>query len=110
MSRERDGSALSMRLRYAAVAVMTIAAGLAVHFVGRATPTPLWRDVLGDALWAAMMFWWAGVAAPRARTAVRAAAALGICVAVELGQLYHSPGLDALRRSTLGHLVLGSGF
>jgi hypothetical protein len=110
MTRERDGSTLPMRLRHVVLAVVTIAAGLAVHFVGRGTQAPVWRDVLGDALWAAMMFWWTGIAAPRARTAVRAAAALGICVAVELGQLYHSPGLDALRRTTLGHLVLGSGF
>jgi hypothetical protein len=110
MSQERDGSAISLRLRYALLAVMTIAAGLAVHFIGRGTPTPAWRDVLGDALWAAMMFWWIGVAVPRARPAIRAVAALGVCGAVELSQLYHSAGVDALRRTVVGHLVLGSGF
>jgi hypothetical protein len=35
---------------------------------------------------------------------------LAICFAVELSQLYHAPALDALRETTAGHLVLGSGF
>lgn len=29
---------------------------------------------------------------------------------METRQLYHAPALDALRRTTAGHLVLGSGF
>ena len=40
----------------------------------------------------------------------RAAVALAICFAVEFSQLWHLPILDALRRTTAGHLVLGSGF
>jgi hypothetical protein len=32
------------------------------------------------------------------------------CFAVEFSQLIHLPMLDALRRTTLGYLVLGSGF
>jgi hypothetical protein len=36
--------------------------------------------------------------------------ALGVCFAVEASQAYHTPGLDALRRTTIGHLVLGSDF
>lgn len=68
------------------------------------------RDVLGDALWATMMAWWIGAAAPRLTLTVRTALALGICFAVEFSQLIHVPSLDAVRRTTLGHLVLGSGF
>jgi hypothetical protein len=98
------------RGRYAALAAVTIAAGLAVHFAAGRAPTPAWRDVLGDALWAAMIEWWMGVVAPRAHPAVRALAALAICFAVELSQLVHAPWLDALRASVLGRLVLGSGF
>jgi hypothetical protein len=71
---------------------------------------PVARDVLGDALWAAMIAWWAGALAPRARLVVRSLTAYGVCAAVEASQLYHAPTLDALRATRLGHLVLGSGF
>jgi hypothetical protein len=36
--------------------------------------------------------------------------ALAVCFVVELSQLYHAPALDALRQTTVGHLVLGSDF
>jgi hypothetical protein len=100
---------LRARLPYVVLAVATIAVGLVVHLRGRALPPDV-RDVLGDALWAAMVAWWAGAAAPAVRLRWRAAAAVAACYAVELSQLYHAPGLDALRRTTAGHLVLGSGF
>jgi hypothetical protein len=98
------------RGRYAVLAGVTIAAGLAVHFAGGRAPTSAWRDILGDALWAAMILGWIGIALPRAHPAARAAAALAICFAVEFSQLLHAPWLDAWRGSTVGHLVLGSGF
>ena len=100
---------LRATMAYVALAAGTIALGLWVHR-GGAAMGPASRDVIGDALWAAMMAWWVGAMAPRARLVARSAAALGICVAVELSQLIHAPALDALRRTTLGHLVLGSGF
>ncbi len=61
-------------------------------------------------MWAAMMVWWIGTLAPRLRVRTRMTVALGVCFAVEASQLYHAPGLDALRRTRMGHLVLGSGF
>jgi hypothetical protein len=97
------------RATYVALALCTIAVGLLVHGRGGALG-PVARDVAGDALWAAMIAWWAGALAPRTRLAVRSAAALAICVAVEGSQLYHAPGVDAVRRTRLGQLVLGSGF
>jgi hypothetical protein len=97
------------RLRYLVLVITTIAIGLAVHW-SPAALNPDARDVLGDALWAAMMVWIVSVVAPAARLAARSAAALAICFAVELSQLYHAPALDALRETTAGHLVLGSGF
>ena len=97
------------RLRYLALAALTVVLGLVVH-LGGPRPAPAWRDVLGDALWAAMILWGAGAAVPWVRPAVRAAAALGVCFAVEVSQLYHAPALDALRGTTLGQLALGSGF
>ena len=100
---------LRRRAIYAATAVLTIVVGLLVHMRGAALG-PVARDVLGDALWAAMIVWWIGAAAPAARWAVRSAAAYAVCVVVELSQLYHAPGLDAIRATRVGHLVLGSGF
>ena len=97
------------RRRYFALAVGTIVLGLAVHWGGDAL-SPVVRDVLGDALWAAMAAWWIAAAAPAVRLAWRAAVALAFCFAVEFSQLVHSPALDALRRTAGGHLALGSGF
>lgn len=97
------------RLRSLALAALTVGVGLAVHRGGPGLP-PDARDVAGDALWAAMIFWGTGVLAPRASVVARAGAALGISMAVEVGQLVRTPALDAARATTLGHLVLGSSF
>ena len=97
------------RARYFVLAMGTIAVGLIVHFYGSVLPPDV-RDILGDALWAMMIVWWMGVAAPRVPLRTRALASLTICVAVELSQRYHTPFLDALRRTAPGHLVLGSGY
>jgi hypothetical protein len=47
---------------------------------------------------------------PRAPLLTRAAGALAIAFAVEFSQLYHAPGIDHLRATAIGHLVLGSDF
>jgi hypothetical protein len=57
-----------------------------------------------------MIAWWVGVAAPTASLVTRSAVALAVCVAVECSQLLHTPSLDAVRQTTLGAHVLGSGF
>ena len=66
--------------------------------------------MLGDALWAAMIVWWVSAAAPSAPRSWRAAIALAFCFCVELSQMYRAPWLDAARRTSVGHLVLGSDF
>ncbi len=98
-----------VRASYVAAALATIAVGLVVHTRGAALG-PVARDVLGDALWASMVVWWAGALAPHARLATRSAAAYVICAGVELSQLFHAPALDAVRATRAGHLVLGSSF
>ena len=102
---------LSLRTRgsYIALALGTIALGLGVHWRGAAL-SPTFRDILGDALWAAMVTWLVGAVAPGVSLRIRAAAALALCVGVEVSQLYHTTMLDALRSTTAGELVLGSGF
>lgn len=98
-----------MHFRFLGLAIATIAIGLSVHWHGLSLP-PAWRDVLGDALWAAMVYWVAAAAAPSLSTGIRAPLAVGICWAVEFSQLVQVPTLDRLRATTAGHLVLGSGF
>jgi hypothetical protein len=94
---------------FIALAVLTIAVGLAVHFGGGRLPADV-RDITGDALWAMMMAWIVGALLPGRGMAQRALVALGICYTVEVSQLLHTPMLDRVRATTLGHLVLGSGF
>ncbi len=102
-------SRLRVRSRYLALTAATIALGLAVHFRGGALP-PAVRDVLGDALWAAMVTWGIAAVAPEIRLTRRVPIALAICFAVEFSQLLHWPALDAIRGTMAGHLVLGSDF
>ena len=94
---------------FVALALGTIAVGLLVHSRGTMLPASL-RDMLGDALWAMMIVWWLGVAAPRLPVRRRALAAFAICVAVELSQRYHTASLDAFRRTVIGQLTIGSGY
>jgi len=101
--------AIRRRIVFLALACATIVLGLVVHLHGAAF-SPVTRDVLGDALWAMMILWWAGVLAPHARLAIRCTSAYAVCAIVEVSQLYHTATLDAVRATTLGHLVLGSGF
>jgi hypothetical protein len=105
----RRAASLRVRASYLALAIVTIAVGLAIHWHGTSLG-PVLRDILGDALWAVMMFWFVSALIPGVRLVGRGVVALCICFAVEAGQRIDSPGLDALRNSTVGHLVLGSGF
>jgi hypothetical protein len=100
---------LRRRAFFVALAFGTIGIGLLVHASDGALG-PIARDVIGDALWAAMMLWWVSAVAPGAPLMARVAMAFAVCTGVELSQLIHAPALDAVRGTRLGHLVLGSGF
>jgi len=99
----------STRLTYLAVAIGTIVLGLWLHHGGASLNADA-RDILGDALWAAMMTWFVSMVTPTAPLAVRGSIALAISFTVELSQQIHTPALDAVRATTFGNLVLGSGF
>lgn len=98
-----------LRAIYVVLAFVTIAVGLIVHLRGTGL-APGVRDATGDALWAAMVTWWAGALAPAARPTVRGAAAYAVCLVIEVSQLYHAPAIDAVRATLVGSLVFGSGF
>ena len=97
------------RPHFVALALVTIGAGLVVHYRGELLGDAA-RDMIGDALWAMMMAWWVGAIARHSRPVTRGAIALAVSFAVELSQLIHPPAFDRARASTIGHLVLGSGF
>ena len=89
------------RLWFVVLAVSTIAVGLLVHLSGAVLGATT-GDVLGDALWAAIIAWWLGAGAPEVRLGVRSAVAYAICVAVEVSQLYHAPLLEVVLRGRRG--------
>ncbi len=101
------------RLAYALATASTIALGLASRGFAAQLPTPVGTFVaayVGDALWAAMVFFGISTLVPRVALRARVAIALAYCVATELSQLYHAPWIDELRATRLGGLVLGFGF
>lgn len=89
--------------------VSTILLGLATREFPDRFPA-LVAQYGGDTLWAAMVFWLLALLRPHEKTARLVIVALVISGCVELSQLYHTPGLDALRNTRLGALVLGQGF
>lgn len=97
------------RALYAALVLAVIAAGLASRKFPGLLPAPLGKYP-GDALWALMVLLLCGMARPRWPVGRVAAVALATCFAVEFSQLCQADWLDAIRRTTLGHLVLGSTF
>jgi len=100
---------LRRRALYLGLALATVVAGLSI-FSGAVPLGGAARDIAGDALWATMMTWLVAAIAPRMRLLPRGAVALAVCWVVELSQLVHGGPLDAVRSSTIGHLLLGSGF
>lgn len=71
------------RGRVVAAGCGVVAAGLAVALLGRGPVA----DLLGDALYAVLVYLVVVFVAPRARLWVQASAALAVCVAVECAQL-----------------------
>lgn len=97
------------RTAYAIAIVAVIVLGLASRKLAWLFPEFLGRYP-GDALWALMVLLMLGFAWPKLPVAWLAFSALSVSFAVELGQLYQSPWLVAIRHTAIGHLVLGSGF
>src|SRR5262245_60101673 len=93
------------RPAYAIAAALIIILGLA----SRKFPIfPAFLDKYpGDALWALMVFLLAAILFPRRSTAWIASTAIAFSVAIEFSQLCRAPWIDAIRATTLGHLVLG---
>jgi hypothetical protein len=97
------------RAIYALWIGVVICCGLASRSAAMGLP-PFLAKYVGDALWALVVFLALGFVVPTWKTAAVAGLAIAVSSAVEVSQLYHALWLDAVRRTTLGHLVLGDTF
>jgi ABC-type multidrug transport system fused ATPase/permease subunit len=89
--------------------VLVIILGLASRRYPQILPAIL-DKYPGDALWPIVVFLAAGVVLQRTSTWKIAGLALAISYIVEVAQLYQAPWIVAIRRTTIGHLFLGSQF
>jgi len=97
------------RVLYALLIAATIVIGLTVHARIIPMPPPL-RKYLGDTLWALNVFWILGFIFNRWSLTRIALLAFCFSALVEISQLYHAPGIDSLRDTIFGRLVLGQTF
>jgi hypothetical protein len=72
--------------------------------------TPELAENLGDALWAVLVYLLIAFVWRRQRSCWIGMAALAVSVVVECSQLCHAPWIEAVRKTTLGGLVIGWGF
>lgn len=94
---------VTRRFVFLLLALLTIACGLASRRFGL-------PKLIGDAMWATLIFWLFRAARPAVPVFRAALFSLFVSFAVEGSQLYHADWLDRIRATTAGHLVLGSGF
>lgn len=97
------------RLLYFLIFIFVIICGLLSRKYSFIFPVIV-NDYLGDALWAAMVFYMAAFLFNKKSTVKVAIIGLSFCYCIEISQLYHAPWIDNIRNTTLGGLVLGFGF
>ena len=97
------------RIWLALAVFVVIVVGLASRRFPSAFPAAFGSHT-GDALWALMVFLGIAFLRPAMSGASVGCAALVFSFMIEIAQLYQAPWINALRATTLGHLVLGTGF
>jgi hypothetical protein len=97
------------RLVYVALAAATVLLGLASRRYADSFPDVV-RLYVGDAMWAATVYFAAAAVWPRASIPRIAIGSLLFSLVIETSQLYHAPWIDAVRATRPGGLVLGFGF
>jgi hypothetical protein len=100
---------IQRRVLFASAFFVTVALGLASRKIPGLFPPRLGKYP-GDALWAVMVFFAWGFLIPEASTTKLALYALITSYADELSQLYQAEWINEIRRSAVGHLILGSAF
>lgn len=97
------------RLLYFLMAPTVICLGLFSRRMTNHLPD-LVNLVLGDALWALMIYLLFGMVFRNWSVKRVAVVGLAFCYLIELSQIYHAEWIDSIRSTTLGGLVLGFGF
>lgn len=97
------------RLLYGFLIVIIITIGLYSRKIENILPSYL-NLFLGDSLWALMIFLGFGFIFTTKETKKLAALSIIFCYVIELSQLYHGDWIEAIRKTTLGGLVLGYAF
>nr|WP_226905022.1 DUF2809 domain-containing protein [Pedobacter schmidteae] len=92
------------RITYALMVVMIIALGILSRKIAS---IPL---IIGDILYAVMMFLLIKFFLIKLEYRKVALISLSVCYLIEITQLYHAAWINNIRNTTLGALVLGSGF
>ena len=96
-------------LIYVSIIVTTIIMGLGSRYF--AIYLPKWVNLyFGDLLWAFMIFFIFALIFREKSTLGIIVLALVYCYLIEISQIYHSPWIDNIRQTTIGHLILGRGF
>jgi uncharacterized protein DUF2809 len=102
-------SGVRLRLIYAALALIAIAAGLLWRWPGLHLPSTL-AKYGGSVLWGALVYVSLRAVLPRAGAAIMVGLTAALAAFVELTQLLHWPWLDAFRDTSFGVLLLGRFF
>ena len=97
------------RFGYAVLAALTVSCGLTTRPLRRVIAPEL-AENLGDVLWAVLVYLLIAFVWRQYLSRWIALAALMVSVAVECSQLCHAPWIEAIRKTTLGGLVIGWGF
>lgn len=100
---------LHMRFVYAAAALTAIVSGSALRLIPLGLPYFIVKYG-GSTIWGAMVYALVAFCVPFARIRTILLAALAIAILSELFRLYHTPELDAFRRTIAGALLLGRVF
>ena len=100
---------LRLRVLYFPFILLAFVAGLTTHVLKRHLPGFVGEN-LPDTMWALWVFLMIAFIWPRVGTVRAAGYALLFAYLTEFSQIYHAPGLDRFRATTIGHLILGDTF
>ena len=96
------------RILYLILTIITIILGLLSRKV-QGLPQII-SSYSGDALWALMVFFLFSFLFNKKSTIFILVISIIFSYGIEISQLYHAPGIDSIRATTLGGLILGFGF
>ncbi|QOS82505.1 DUF2809 domain-containing protein [Paenibacillus sp. JNUCC31] len=97
------------RLIYFIAVILTMVAGLASRHFGALLPDFV-REHFGDALWAGMIYFGVRMVWINHSRELALVVSLVFSWAVECSQMIQTPGLNEVRSTVLGALILGHGF